>query len=181
MSKRGGLGRGLAALIPTGPPPEAAPLQTAEETDRPASGEAVSAPAPSPVSLVPPPAARDADEPDEPRGHQRHRRRLRHRAHRKAVLARQTGARARSGDQCERVLDPQLVAAGREQHLGRSARTVAERTKPQQRIGCPPHRKRQRLPGHAATRPCPEGGDAPVHVERDRRVGGEEVPVIGTA
>ena len=66
MSKRGGLGRGLAALIPTGPPPSAAPPQTAEETDRPAPGEAASAPAPSPVSLVPPPAAPDADEPASP-------------------------------------------------------------------------------------------------------------------
>jgi ParB family transcriptional regulator, chromosome partitioning protein len=63
MSKRGGLGRGLAALIPTGPPPSAAPPQTAEGVERPASGEAVPAPAPSPVSLVPPPAAPDADEP----------------------------------------------------------------------------------------------------------------------
>lgn len=66
MSKRGGLGRGLAALIPTGPPPSAAPPQTAEEVDRPTSGEAPSAPAPSPVSLVPPPAAPDADEPASP-------------------------------------------------------------------------------------------------------------------
>ncbi len=68
MSKRGGLGRGLAALIPTGPPPAAAPPHTAEETDRPASSEAVSAsaPPPSPVSLVPPPAAADADEPTSP-------------------------------------------------------------------------------------------------------------------
>ena len=68
MSKRGGLGRGLAALIPTGPPPAAAPPHTAEETDRPAPSEAASAPAPSPspVSLVPPPAAADADEPTPP-------------------------------------------------------------------------------------------------------------------
>ena len=68
MSKRGGLGRGLAALIPTGPPPAAAPPHTAEETDRPTPSEAASAPAPSPspVSLVPPPAAADADEPTSP-------------------------------------------------------------------------------------------------------------------
>jgi ParB family transcriptional regulator, chromosome partitioning protein len=68
MSKRGGLGRGLAALIPTGPPPSAAPTAPpqAEEADRPVSGEAASAPAPSPVSLVPAPAGLDADEPAPP-------------------------------------------------------------------------------------------------------------------
>ncbi|WP_040338877.1 ParB/RepB/Spo0J family partition protein [Candidatus Blastococcus massiliensis] len=59
MSKRGGLGRGLAALIPTGPPPAApapagptSPAAPAE--DRPAGTGAQAAP--SPVSLVPPPA-----------------------------------------------------------------------------------------------------------------------------
>ena len=56
MSKRGGLGRGLAALIPTGPPP-AAPSPVAETqpaeapADRPSEDERPS----SPVSLVPPP------------------------------------------------------------------------------------------------------------------------------
>lgn len=73
MTKRGGLGRGLAALIPTGPPPVApppavAPAPAAEPVaDRSGAdapdvsdafdGSAVPpAPAPSPVSLVPPPA-----------------------------------------------------------------------------------------------------------------------------
>jgi ParB family transcriptional regulator, chromosome partitioning protein len=61
VTKRGGLGRGLAALIPTGPPPAAAPAPAAEpapertEEDATAS-PAAEAPAPSPVSLVPPPA-----------------------------------------------------------------------------------------------------------------------------
>lgn len=60
MSKRGGLGRGLAALIPTGPPPAAAatavtaaptsPAQSPQETS-------VAGAPPSPVSLVPPPSA----------------------------------------------------------------------------------------------------------------------------
>ncbi|TKJ26467.1 ParB/RepB/Spo0J family partition protein [Blastococcus sp. CCUG 61487] len=58
MSKRGGLGRGLAALIPTGPPPAAAaPAVTAPPT----SGTGPSAP-PSPVSLVPPPAEQTSDD-----------------------------------------------------------------------------------------------------------------------
>ncbi|RZU33795.1 ParB/RepB/Spo0J family partition protein [Blastococcus saxobsidens] len=78
MTKRGGLGRGLAALIPTGPPPAPAtpapaPAPVAEpapEThgDEESSGTAAAVPsspagsspspaAPSPVSLVPPPAA----------------------------------------------------------------------------------------------------------------------------
>ncbi len=80
MTKRGGLGRGLAALIPTAPPPEpAVPAVTAaEEAPAPAEhrgdhgaglgadpgadlgGDAAGPPAPPPVSLVPAPA------PDEP-------------------------------------------------------------------------------------------------------------------
>ncbi len=58
MSKRGGLGRGLAALIPTGPPPSAptALPQSAEPADRSVPDEAPSSQAPSPMSLVPPPA-----------------------------------------------------------------------------------------------------------------------------
>ncbi|MDT0274406.1 ParB/RepB/Spo0J family partition protein [Blastococcus goldschmidtiae] len=58
MSKRGGLGRGLAALIPTGPPPSAptAPPQSTEPADRSGADESPSTAAPSPVSLVPPPA-----------------------------------------------------------------------------------------------------------------------------
>lgn len=60
MSKRGGLGRGLAALIPTGPPPSApapaAAPEPAEDLDRSAADENAPAPAPSPVSLVPPPS-----------------------------------------------------------------------------------------------------------------------------
>jgi ParB family transcriptional regulator, chromosome partitioning protein len=66
MSKRGGLGRGLAALIPTGPPPASAPPQTAEDAERSPAAEAATAPAPSPVSLVPPPAVADAEEPASP-------------------------------------------------------------------------------------------------------------------
>lgn len=58
MSKRGGLGRGLAALIPTGPPPSAsvaaAPAQPASPAEPSAPEEEVGAPA-SPVTLVPPP------------------------------------------------------------------------------------------------------------------------------
>ncbi len=60
MTKRGGLGRGLAALIPTGPPPAAAPMAepTRERPDdeTPAGAPAAASAAPSPVSLVPPPA-----------------------------------------------------------------------------------------------------------------------------
>ncbi|MGY2127847.1 ParB/RepB/Spo0J family partition protein [Blastococcus sp. SYSU DS0617] len=71
MSKRGGLGRGLAALIPTGPPPSAptAPPPSTEPADRSRADEAPSAAAPSPVSLVPPPAepsAADRPTPDSP-------------------------------------------------------------------------------------------------------------------
>jgi ParB family transcriptional regulator, chromosome partitioning protein len=57
VTPRGGLGRGLAALIPTAPPvpetsPAPAPSAAAEETvQRPADEEAA---APSPVALVPP-------------------------------------------------------------------------------------------------------------------------------
>ncbi|MGY1807600.1 ParB/RepB/Spo0J family partition protein [Blastococcus sp. SYSU D00669] len=55
MTKRGGLGRGLAALIPTAPPPPAGP-----EVDRPA---VVAAPAPA---AVPPPGDEPAEEPPAP-------------------------------------------------------------------------------------------------------------------
>ncbi|MGY2083498.1 ParB/RepB/Spo0J family partition protein [Blastococcus sp. SYSU DS0539] len=72
MTKRGGLGRGLAALIPTGPPPTpppvAAPASAPEGPDgagRPeeqgtvpaADGAGQPEPSSSPVSLVPAPAA----------------------------------------------------------------------------------------------------------------------------
>ncbi len=62
VNKRGGLGRGLAALIPTGPPPTSTPAGQAAPAPAPA---AVTAPAerdedrtaaPPPVSLVPTPA-----------------------------------------------------------------------------------------------------------------------------
>lgn len=71
MSKRGGLGRGLAALIPTGPPPSAspAPPQSTEPADRSAAEERPSPSAPSPVSLVPSPAepaTTDRPTPDAP-------------------------------------------------------------------------------------------------------------------
>jgi ParB family chromosome partitioning protein len=61
VTKRGGLGRGLAALIPTGPPPQAPAPVVEPEADRPSDdgrrsddGRAAAA-SPSPVSLVPPP------------------------------------------------------------------------------------------------------------------------------
>ncbi|WP_104526078.1 ParB/RepB/Spo0J family partition protein [Blastococcus atacamensis] len=73
MTKRGGLGRGLAALIPTGPAPTptpapAAPPPPGAGPDAPSTApqesstaaptrEAAPAPAASPVSLVPPPAS----------------------------------------------------------------------------------------------------------------------------
>ncbi|MGY1916867.1 ParB/RepB/Spo0J family partition protein [Blastococcus sp. SYSU DS0973] len=72
MTKRGGLGRGLAALIPTGPPPTAAPVAAApapapaperDETGRPGeraangAGEQTPESSSSPVSLVPAPPA----------------------------------------------------------------------------------------------------------------------------
>jgi ParB family transcriptional regulator, chromosome partitioning protein len=66
VTKRGGLGRGLAALIPTGPPPAVAPSAAApapapepegdRRDDDAAATPAAAEPAPSPVSLVPPPA-----------------------------------------------------------------------------------------------------------------------------
>jgi ParB family chromosome partitioning protein len=66
MNKRGGLGRGLAALIPTGPPPETAsapaPAAAAQPEAFPVGADSADgAPAPSPdgaptVTLVPPPA-----------------------------------------------------------------------------------------------------------------------------
>ncbi|MGY1837672.1 ParB/RepB/Spo0J family partition protein [Blastococcus sp. SYSU DS0510] len=74
MTKRGGLGRGLAALIPTGPAPTPPPVAPApardrdeQGTDRPAAaaGGATSVPEPSspaPVSLVPSPAPTPAEE-----------------------------------------------------------------------------------------------------------------------
>src|SRR5438309_9681534 len=52
MTKRGGLGRGLAALIPTGPPPTAVP-SPAPADEQPVEGTTGSTPT---VSLVPPPA-----------------------------------------------------------------------------------------------------------------------------
>src|SRR5687768_12631843 len=59
MNKRGGLGRGLAALIPTGPAPtplEQAPaLATAPDPDTAATTPAPLSPAPT-VTLVPAPA-----------------------------------------------------------------------------------------------------------------------------
>lgn len=60
MSKRGGLGRGLAALIPTGPPPSAPAPADAAPPESPTEGgapETRTEAAPSPVSLVPSPAA----------------------------------------------------------------------------------------------------------------------------
>jgi ParB family chromosome partitioning protein len=67
MSKRGGLGRGLAALIPTGPPPSAPdPVgSTPPPADAGPEQAAVSAPA-SPVSLVPPPAETVPDRAEAP-------------------------------------------------------------------------------------------------------------------
>ncbi|MCW2740157.1 MAG: parB [Blastococcus sp.] len=61
MNKRGGLGRGLAALIPTGPPPTSTPAAQAApaasgEPVAPAEDRADTPPAHSPVSLVPSPA-----------------------------------------------------------------------------------------------------------------------------
>jgi ParB family chromosome partitioning protein len=61
VNKRGGLGRGLAALIPTGPPPtstaaaQAAPAAVADPAAR-DEGRSAAPPASSPVSLVPAPA-----------------------------------------------------------------------------------------------------------------------------
>lgn len=56
MNKRGGLGRGLAALIPTGPPPSA-PGPVAEPRAETHAGQQGAEVRPSsPVSLVPPPA-----------------------------------------------------------------------------------------------------------------------------
>jgi ParB family chromosome partitioning protein len=61
MNKRGGLGRGLAALIPTGPPPESEqPSSTPERAVEPRATGGAPAPA---VTLVPPPAASPADSP----------------------------------------------------------------------------------------------------------------------
>jgi ParB family chromosome partitioning protein len=61
VNKRGGLGRGLAALIPTGPPPtttaaaQAAPAPAAEPAERGERDETRTS-TPPPVSLVPSPA-----------------------------------------------------------------------------------------------------------------------------
>jgi ParB family chromosome partitioning protein len=69
VTKRGGLGRGLAALIPTAPPPSAAPAPAPEPAAEPATerlrdesptASAAADPAPSPVSLVPAPNKRPA-------------------------------------------------------------------------------------------------------------------------
>jgi ParB family chromosome partitioning protein len=57
MTKRGGLGRGLAALIPTGPAPTAVPSPGPADQAPSSAGAAPAAPASVPaVSLVPPPA-----------------------------------------------------------------------------------------------------------------------------
>jgi ParB family chromosome partitioning protein len=59
-TKRGGLGRGLAALIPTGPPPTSTPAAQAAAAPAPVEEPAEredATPAPPPVSLVPAPAA----------------------------------------------------------------------------------------------------------------------------
>ncbi|MGY1640362.1 ParB/RepB/Spo0J family partition protein [Geodermatophilus sp. SYSU D00703] len=61
MTKRGGLGRGLAALIPTAPPVEQPTLpETGDGAERPEGATApaapVEAPAPPPVHLLPPAA-----------------------------------------------------------------------------------------------------------------------------
>ena len=58
MTKRGGLGRGLAALIPTGPPPTAVP-SPAPADEQPVEATTGSAPT---VSLVPPPADTSHDD-----------------------------------------------------------------------------------------------------------------------
>jgi ParB family chromosome partitioning protein len=61
MNKRGGLGRGLAALIPTGPAPDAAPVVRATPADGAGPDRepgAASLPQVAPtVTLVPDPAA----------------------------------------------------------------------------------------------------------------------------
>ncbi|MGY1988382.1 ParB/RepB/Spo0J family partition protein [Blastococcus sp. SYSU DS0669] len=74
MTKRGGLGRGLAALIPTGPAPTPPPVAPAPARDRDeqgtdlpaaAAGGATTVPEPSspaPVSLVPSPAPTPTEE-----------------------------------------------------------------------------------------------------------------------
>ncbi len=65
MSKRGGLGRGLAALIPTGPPPAAsppAPVAGAQPAEAPAGRPSDDERPSSPVSLVPPPAEPSSDD-----------------------------------------------------------------------------------------------------------------------
>ena len=54
MTKRGGLGRGLAALIPTTPPP--APVEEAATGTLAGVGDLVSPTSAAPVALVPPPA-----------------------------------------------------------------------------------------------------------------------------
>jgi len=58
MTKRGGLGRGLAALIPTGPAPTAV-ASSAPADEQPVEGTTGSAPT---VSLVPPPADTSHDD-----------------------------------------------------------------------------------------------------------------------
>jgi ParB family chromosome partitioning protein len=60
MTKRGGLGRGLAALIPTGPAPTAVPSPA--PADHSPSGEGTSSGSVPTVSLVPPPADTSHDD-----------------------------------------------------------------------------------------------------------------------
>jgi len=65
MTKRGGLGRGLAALIPTGPAPAAVPSPVPAEQSAPSGNGAASGPAAASaptVSLVPPPAETTHDD-----------------------------------------------------------------------------------------------------------------------
>ncbi|MCW2701692.1 MAG: parB [Blastococcus sp.] len=59
MSKRGGLGRGLAALIPTAPAPTSAPLEAAGSGSAPDGDgrESTSVPSSPTVTLLPPPLA----------------------------------------------------------------------------------------------------------------------------
>jgi ParB family chromosome partitioning protein len=64
VTKRGGLGRGLAALIPTGPPPTSTPAAQAAPASAadPVEDRSAAPPALSPVSLVPAPAVVEVTE-----------------------------------------------------------------------------------------------------------------------